>query len=82
MSFGTFVKNVTRYVDNFKMAVNYVEGDTALCALLTNVVSTVADVGGYLVHTLAIQHCQLLSESTGQLLIDGPGKKKKVVKCL
>lgn len=47
-----------------------------MCALLTNVVSTVADVGRYLIHALAIKNCQLLSERTGQLLIDGPDKTK------
>lgn len=41
------------------------------CRLLTNVVSTITDVGRYFVHTLAIQKCHLLSERTGQLLVDG-----------
>lgn len=40
----------------------------------TDVVSAVADVGGDLVHPLAVQHRQLLGERTGQLLIDGPGR--------
>jgi len=60
------------------MGISYVERirvpRTCACVLLTDVVSTVADVGRYLVHTLAIQNCQLLCESTGQLLIDGPDK--------
>ena len=44
--------------------------------LLTNVVSTITDVGRNLVHPLTIQKCHLLSECTGQLLIDGSDKMK------
>lgn len=42
-----------------------------LAAVLTDVVGTIADVGGYFLNTLAVQNCDLLSERTGQLLIDG-----------
>lgn len=45
-------------------------------AMLTNIVSAVANVGRYLVYTLAVQNCQVLSEGTGQLLINGPDKTK------
>lgn len=44
--------------------------------MLTNIVSAVANVGRYLVYTLAVQNCQVLSEGTGQLLINGPDKTK------
>lgn len=42
---------------------------------LTDVVSTVADVGRYLVHTLTIQNRQVLGECTGQFLINGPNQR-------
>lgn len=45
-------------------------------AMLTNIVSAVANVGRYLVYTLTVQNCQVLSEGTGQLLINGPDKTK------
>lgn len=47
----------------------------AQAALLTNVVSTVTNVGRYFVNALAVQNGAFLSEGAGQLLVDGPGKQ-------
>ena len=43
--------------------------------MLTNVVSTITNVGRYFLHTLAVQNSNLLGEGTGQLLVDGPGQQ-------
>lgn len=41
------------------------------CGGLTDIVSTVANVGRYLIHTLPIKSSHLLSKCTGQFLVDG-----------
>lgn len=42
---------------------------------LTDVISTITDVGRYLLHALAVQNGDLLGEGAGQLLVDGPGQE-------